>query len=203
MYLSWSWEYEEVAWKIEQLFQLVTLLFAGEGRKRSQLALPGSSEIVLGGHEVDLTNMIAVMKTPTGSSEPCLLKKTPTGQLSQSSHWMHLVTQQMSNLSPFVRGRYWSICVVIVTGLASFSPKTKGKYTVDVTQDGKPVKGSPFSINVSQLSSITRYLYTCTCVCVWCQISQIMMLVFAGWWPQGGGGRKGQGRRPGHQDRRG
>ena len=55
----------------------------GEGRKRSQLALPGSSEIVLGGHEVDLTNMIAVMKTPSGHSEPCLLKKTPTGQLSE------------------------------------------------------------------------------------------------------------------------
>lgn len=34
------------------------------------------------------------------------------------------------------------------SAIASFQPKTKGTYTVDVTQDGKAIAGSPFKINV-------------------------------------------------------
>lgn len=32
--------------------------------------------------------------------------------------------------------------------MSSFAPKTKGAYTVEVTQEGKPIKGSPFKIVV-------------------------------------------------------
>ena len=33
-------------------------------------------------------------------------------------------------------------------GIASFQPKSKGTYTVEVTQDGKAVPGSPFKISI-------------------------------------------------------
>ena len=35
-----------------------------------------------------------------------------------------------------------------VPGVASFQPKSKGTYTIDVTQDGKAIGGSPFKINI-------------------------------------------------------
>jgi len=54
---------------------------SGEGRKRSQLSVPGTSIYTLGGHDIDLTNMVGVIKTPGGVSEPCLLKKMPDGKL--------------------------------------------------------------------------------------------------------------------------
>ncbi len=37
---------------------------------------------------------------------------------------------------------------ILFTGIASFSPKAKGNYSVDVTQGGKNYSGSPFSIDV-------------------------------------------------------
>lgn len=58
---------------------------SGEGRKRSQLSSIATSEYVLGGKDIDLTNMVAVMKTPSGATEQCLIKKTPTGQLAIAS----------------------------------------------------------------------------------------------------------------------
>jgi filamin len=87
---------------------------SGEGRKRSQVSCPGTSEYVLGGKDVDMTNMIGVMKTPNGNTEPCLLKKTADGKL----------------------------------GIASFQPKMKGAYTIEVKQDGKAITGSPFKVNI-------------------------------------------------------
>lgn len=54
---------------------------SGEGRKRSQLSVPGTSIYTLGGHDIDLTNMVGVIKTPSGVLEPCLLKKMPDGKL--------------------------------------------------------------------------------------------------------------------------
>jgi len=33
-------------------------------------------------------------------------------------------------------------------GIASFQPKAKGMYTVEVKQDGKAIPGSPFKINI-------------------------------------------------------
>jgi len=35
-----------------------------------------------------------------------------------------------------------------VVGVAAFQPKKKGSYSVEVTQDGKAIKGSPFKIEV-------------------------------------------------------
>ena len=36
------------------------------------------------------------------------------------------------------------------TAIASFQPKQKGNYKVEVTQDGKAIKGSPFGITVNE-----------------------------------------------------
>lgn len=58
---------------------------SGEGRKRSQMSVPASSEYTLGGKDVDLTNMVGVIKTPSGATEPCLLKKMPDGKLGIAS----------------------------------------------------------------------------------------------------------------------
>jgi len=33
-------------------------------------------------------------------------------------------------------------------GIASFQPKSKGAYTVEVMQDGKAIGGSPFKISI-------------------------------------------------------
>ena len=62
---------------------IITSIFciSGEGRKRSQLSHPATSDYTLGGTNVDLAGMIGVLKTPSGGSEPCLLKKMPDGQL--------------------------------------------------------------------------------------------------------------------------
>jgi len=87
---------------------------SGEGRKRSQISSAASSEYILGGKDVDLTNMTGVLKAPNGTAEPCLLKKNSEGKLA----------------------------------MASFQPKLKGTYTVEVTQDGKAITGSPFKVNI-------------------------------------------------------
>jgi filamin len=87
----------------------------GEGRKRSQLSLTGTSELVLGGSNVDLAGMVGILNTPSGNSEHCLLKKMgDAGSL----------------------------------GIASFMPKSRGKYKVEVTQDGRKYAGSPFEVDV-------------------------------------------------------
>jgi filamin len=87
---------------------------SGEGRKRSQMSFPATSEYTLGGKDVDLTNMVGTMKTPSGGTEPCLLKKMADGKLA----------------------------------IASFQPKVKGTYNIEVTQDGKSFPGSPFKVNI-------------------------------------------------------
>ncbi|ESN97587.1 hypothetical protein HELRODRAFT_178024 [Helobdella robusta] len=88
---------------------------SGEGRKRSQISSPATSEYTLGGHDIDLANMVGTLKAPNGSTELCLLKKTSDTKLA----------------------------------IASFQPKQKGSYKIDVTQEGKPIKGSPFTISVN------------------------------------------------------
>ena len=40
------------------------------------------------------------------------------------------------------------VCVWSNAGIASFQPKSKGMYTVEVNQDGKAIAGSPFKINI-------------------------------------------------------
>lgn len=87
---------------------------SGEGRKRSQCAAPTTSEVSLGVQNVDLANLVGILKLPNGSSETCLLKKMPDGNL----------------------------------GIASFTPKVKGAYQVEVKSSGQAIKGSPFKLNV-------------------------------------------------------
>jgi len=57
------------------------LVKLGAGRKRSQLAIPATSEYNIGAANIDLTNMVGILKSPKGVSEPCLLKKMPDGKL--------------------------------------------------------------------------------------------------------------------------
>ena len=45
------------------------------------MSVPATSEYTLGGKDVDLTNMVGTIKTPSGATEPCLLKKMPDGKL--------------------------------------------------------------------------------------------------------------------------
>lgn len=87
---------------------------SGEGRKRSQYAIPATSEVGLGGANVDLANSVGILKLPSGTTEPCLLKKMDDGRL----------------------------------GIASFTPKSKGTYQVEVKSGGKSISGSPFKIAV-------------------------------------------------------
>ena len=47
------------------------------------MSMPASSEYTLGGKDVDLTNMVGVIKTPSGGTEPCLLKKMSDGKLGK------------------------------------------------------------------------------------------------------------------------
>jgi hypothetical protein len=46
--------------------------------------VPATSVYTLGGHDIDLTNMVGVIKTPGGTVEPCLLKKMPDGKLGNN-----------------------------------------------------------------------------------------------------------------------
>ncbi|KAK2175347.1 hypothetical protein NP493_735g01030 [Ridgeia piscesae] len=105
---------------------------SGDSRKRCQLLVPASSEVTLGGGLVDLANIVGIMKTPEGSTEHCLLKKMPDGQL----------------------------------GLAAFTPKTRGLYTIEVTRDGHPINGSPFKINVgdNQISNAAHVQLSGNCM---------------------------------------
>lgn len=92
--------------------------------KKSQLTVSTPGEYVLGGQDVDLTGMVAWMKTPLSTIEQCLLKKMQNGKLA----------------------------------IATFQPRKKGTYSVDVTQDGMKFPGSPFQIQVgdSELSSSAK-----------------------------------------------
>ena len=58
-------------------------MFLGAGRKKSLLSVPVTSDYVLGGSEVDLTNMVGHIKTPIGTVEQCLLKKMANGKLGR------------------------------------------------------------------------------------------------------------------------
>jgi len=55
----------------------------GEGRKKSMLSVPASSDYTLGGNDVDMTGIVGNFRTPNGTSEQCLLKKLPNGKLGE------------------------------------------------------------------------------------------------------------------------
>jgi len=57
---------------------------SGEGRKRSQCSLAGTSDYTLGGKEVEMAGISANIKSPDGSYHPVLLKKMPDGKLGLS-----------------------------------------------------------------------------------------------------------------------
>lgn len=57
----------------------------GEGRKRSQLSIAATCEYPLPSTEVDLANMAATIKAPSGNEETCLLKKMADGKLGMAS----------------------------------------------------------------------------------------------------------------------
>ena len=74
------------AHRIQSLYRLFLVICCGpgEGRKRSQMSMAATSEYTLGGKDVDLTNMVGVIKTPGGGTEQCLLKKMPDGKLGNT-----------------------------------------------------------------------------------------------------------------------
>jgi len=63
---------------------LAVCVCTGEGRKKSQLSDPASSDYTLGGNDVDMTGIVGNFRTPTGTSEACLLKKLPNGKLGEN-----------------------------------------------------------------------------------------------------------------------
>jgi len=67
---------------------------SGEGRKKSQLVLSGTSDVALSGGKADLTGLVGKIKTPGGQSEPVLLKKMKDGSLG------------LASFAPKVKGTY-------------------------------------------------------------------------------------------------
>ena len=45
--------------------------------------MPATSEVALGGANVDLANSVGSLKLPSGTTEPCLLKKMVDGRLGK------------------------------------------------------------------------------------------------------------------------
>ncbi|XP_076459972.1 filamin-A-like isoform X2 [Babylonia areolata] len=87
---------------------------SGEGRKRSQLSLGNSAEYSLKVIEAEIVDLVGTVQTPSGSIEPCILKKMGDGEI----------------------------------GIASFNPRSKGEYKVNVMRNEKHIKGSPFKVKV-------------------------------------------------------
>lgn len=58
--------------------------------------MPGTSVYTLGGHDIDLTNMVGIIKAPGGTVEPCLLKKMPDGKLGKNRLIYHLIVREYS-----------------------------------------------------------------------------------------------------------
>jgi len=73
--------------------------FSGEGRKRSQLSIPATSIYTLGGHDIDLANMVGLIKPPSGAAEPCMLTKKPDGKLGTSLYYAYQ-TKSHTSQSP-------------------------------------------------------------------------------------------------------
>lgn len=40
--------------------------------------------------------------------------------------------------------------IIIVVGVAGFQPKKKGSYAIEVTQEGRPITGSPFKVEIGE-----------------------------------------------------
>uniref|UniRef100_A0A0L8H0B8 Calponin-homology (CH) domain-containing protein n=1 Tax=Octopus bimaculoides TaxID=37653 RepID=A0A0L8H0B8_OCTBM len=55
-----------------------------EPRRRAQISVGSSSEVSLKVTETDITNLTAMIKTPSGKEEPCILKKLSNGHLGIS-----------------------------------------------------------------------------------------------------------------------
>ena len=56
----------------------------GEGRKKTLLAEPASSDYTLGGNDVDMTGIVGNFRIPNGTTEQCLLRKLANGKLGKT-----------------------------------------------------------------------------------------------------------------------
>ena len=72
-------------------------MFAGEGRKRSQLAIATSGEYVLGGSDIALPGLVGHVKLPSGNFEPIMLKKKPSGKLGKALVYSTLCYEILSD----------------------------------------------------------------------------------------------------------
>ena len=54
----------------------------------------------------------------------------------------------------------------IIVGLAAFTPKSRGLYTIEVTKEDHPINGSPFKINVgdNQISNAAHVQLSGNCM---------------------------------------
>jgi len=57
------------------------LYFTGEPKERAQLSMGQASEFSLSVQEYDINTLTADITSPSGKSEPCILKKLPNGHL--------------------------------------------------------------------------------------------------------------------------
>ena len=64
----------------DETFALI-LSESGSGRKKSLLSIPIASDYILGGNDVDMTNIVGHIRAPDGTVEQCLLKKMCNGKL--------------------------------------------------------------------------------------------------------------------------
>ena len=53
--------------------------------------MPATCEYILGGKDIDMTNMVGILKTPSGNTEPCLLKKTSDGRLGKGLLYVYAI----------------------------------------------------------------------------------------------------------------
>lgn len=60
-------------------------VYAGEGRKRSQLSLGNSAEYSLKVIEADIVDLVGTIQTPAGNIEPIILKKMGDGEIGEST----------------------------------------------------------------------------------------------------------------------
>ena len=55
------------------------VFFIGEGRKRSQMSIANCSDYSLNVVEPEIVDLVGALKKPSGSIEPCILKKMGEG----------------------------------------------------------------------------------------------------------------------------
>ena len=62
-------------------YEYSCIITAGEQRQRAQIGR--SSEVSLSVKETDITSLTAMIHSPSGHQEPCMLKRLPNGHLGK------------------------------------------------------------------------------------------------------------------------